>query len=158
MRIISNEEFTEALNNIDNIKIMNKASVSYSKNLKSRLKECKMIALWEALRDYKSDRNMKFSTYLYYKVRRKCYDTYYTKAERNNNLISIEDSFSGSIVDSTFINDILMSLDKKDAKLIEDKFIYKKTLKEIGIEENVSLQAIKQRLDVVLDKLREILS
>lgn len=158
MRTISNEEFDIAYNNTDNIKIMNKASLSYSKNLKSRLKECKMLALWEALRDYKDDRGMKFTTFLFYKVRRVCYDAHYSKAEKVNEFTSIEDSFSGCTTDSTFIQDIMMSLSDKDGKLISDRFIHRKTLREIGKEHNVSPEMTSQRIDAVLSKLKKILS
>ena len=63
---ISDAEFNEALENKDNVRIMNSVCSRYRKSIPyEEIERCKMISLWEALRAFDPNGGKKFTSFLY---------------------------------------------------------------------------------------------
>lgn len=160
MKHITNEEFNTAFQSKLNTKIMKAASKKYRSVLGDEVEVCQLEGLWLALRKWESERGMQFTTYLFDCVKRKCYAEA-TKIRRKNEKEHNLPSFhlpEQSYHDSYLINDMVLSLNERDAKLLSDRFVSNKTLLEIGNENNVSFQAIDQRLGTLTKKMRRILT
>lgn len=68
-----NLKMEKALNNTDIINIMFKASKTFANQLdEDTIHSCKLYALWRSLINFKPDRNIKFTTYLYNSVKFEC--------------------------------------------------------------------------------------
>lgn len=163
MRIVDNNTYKKALYNKSYINIMNAASKSYIKKMGyERVRDAKNIALWESLRDFEPDKGMVFTTFLYQRVKWACAKEWKSfKNEKRQEAATA--SFQAmkdeqlSIVlakTPTNITDLLLSLTESEYKLIYRRYIENKTLKEIGEEEGVTLQAIQQRIDRIRNKMR----
>lgn len=160
MKQVSNEEFLAAFNNEIYRKIINAASKKYKSILGEEVEVCKLDGLWLALRDYENARGMTFTTYLFESVKRKCFAEAKrvrrkNKKERNFSSLNMPEN---TYHDDYLMNDIALSLNERDAKLLSDRFIYNKTLLEIGNEYDVSFQAIDQRLHTLTKKIKRILT
>ena len=70
---ISNSDFERALNDKNNVLIMEKAILPFRSSLThDEMIECKLISLWEAMKSWKREKRGKFTTFLYQKVRWQC--------------------------------------------------------------------------------------
>lgn len=160
MKLITNDEFTMALRDSNNKKVMNSASHRYKSLLGVEVENCKTDGLLRALQKYDNTRGMQFSTFLYENVKRKCYAAAMkVKKRKTNELIYIQHTIKNYTKhDSMLISDLILSLNEKDNKLFSDRFIYSKTLLEISLEYGVTLQAIHQRLNTLKKKIKRILT
>lgn len=67
------DQIENALNNKDIVKIMNKASQRFNKQLcKDTIYTCQLNALWKAILNFKPEKNVKFTTYLFHGVFIEC--------------------------------------------------------------------------------------
>lgn len=161
MNNITELQFNEAVEDKNNIKIMAVAGASYSKILGEELIVVKLSALWKTMKEFDEDRGMKFTTLLYTNVRRQCFESMkkiMKEKKKRKQEVSINNAINFGYQNSTLMNDIIMSLNPKEAKLLNDRFIMNKTLQEIGLEEGVTSQRINQRVDALLDKIKQILT
>lgn len=161
MNEITELQFNEAVEDKNNVKIMAVAGASYSKILGEELIEAKLSALWKTMKEFDESRGMKFTTLLYINVRRKCFESMkkiMRDKKKRRREVSLTNAINFGYQSSTFMNDIVMSLSPKEAKLLNDRFIMNKTLQEIGTEEGVTSQRINQRMDALLDKIKQILT
>lgn len=161
MNEITELQFNEALEDKNNVKIMAAAGASYTKILGEELTVVKLSALWTTLKKYDDTKGMKFTTLLYINVRRQCFESM-TKMvndrKKRRKEISLGSANNFGYQTSTFMSDIMMSLSPKEAKLLNDRFIMNKTLHEIGLEDGVTSQRINQRMDALLNKIKQILT
>ena len=66
---VTDSEFEDALNNINYIKIMNKVSSKYYKSIYTEeLEAQKLLVLWNCLKNFNPDKNLKFTSYLYQRL------------------------------------------------------------------------------------------
>ena len=161
MKQITNEEFELAFKNAANVRIMKSASRKYQKVLGEDVLACQIHGLWTALRKYDATRGMRFTTYLFECVSRKCYaEASKLTNKKKREIIMPPDKLPDTTAyfETTFVSDMLMSLSEKDAKLLTDRYLSGKTLIEIGTEYGVTLQAIQQRLGTLSKKMRRILT
>jgi len=160
MKQISDDDFNKELKSKANIRLMNVAAKSYNRILGRAIESYKAEALWQSLRRFDPSRGMRFSTYLYQMVRRKCYyeaNRIKNVKKRDEKIFSYRPAIN-SQTNNTLIFDILNSLPEKEAKLLSDRFIYNKTLLEISKENDVSIPNIHQRLKVLKKKIKTILT
>ena len=157
-RIVSNEVFNKALSNEDYIKIMNKAARSYRNIIATDgLLECKMIALWQALKNFDKSCNVKFTSFLYNSVDWEC-KRKISKFRKNRLVglnISPEDS---SDFESVEIEDCMSKIHPRLRKVLYQRFFKNMTMEEIGRENDYSRETARRYINDGLDKIKDIIS
>lgn len=99
-----NLKMENALKNSDINNIMFKASRSFAHQLdEDTINSCKLYALWRSIINFKSDRNIKFTTYLYNAVKFECLKHLKKNKKHTNNRRILHDN-----IVSSKPNDILM--------------------------------------------------
>ena len=87
--MITNKEYEEALQNQDNINIMNSVCSRFSQSLDyDDLYRCKLMGLWRALRFWKHDGGRKFTNFLYRSTYWSCLKALKQKSKHGNFSIS----------------------------------------------------------------------
>ncbi len=166
--------FDEAINNREYIKLMNAASKKYRKFINSsELAQIKRIALWKTIQKHQSERS-KFETYLTLHVRWGCqtylkqnfkktlekiFPTQYSDRTR------ISKETTGSFVinvpksenqdNSIFVREILESLPEEESKLISWYYLEKYTLKEISAKNGFTAERNRKKILKGIKKLQE---
>lgn len=127
-KVIPDEEFEEALNNIDNRLIMEKAVSSFHKAIGyDELYRCKLIALWKALQKWQPE-GRKFTSFLYQKVYWECLKVLKQQKKTHYLPIIIDEP---EHISSNFEELIeILPYDMRD--IIIKRFVYKMTLREIS--------------------------
>jgi len=135
-----------ALKNKDIVKIMNKASSRFSKQLDpDTIYTCQLNALWKAFLHFKPEKQTKFTTYLYNGVFIECLKEtkFKNKSQRCGN--KLHDNISSNR-DSFFLVDLLDELKTdEDRDLILDK-MSNMTIQEIADKRNVSRETVRKKI------------
>jgi RNA polymerase sigma factor (sigma-70 family) len=151
----------EALENEEFKKIINAASAKYAKYLDpDELASLQMFVLWKCLTKYKSDTNMKFTTYLYTQI------GYAIK-----NLIKKNKKNPKPYGDSTYVVDdvqrsvaiyksktkrkidqVLAISNEQDRKLLEQRYYHNMTIKEIGEANGYSKETARRKIQQAVKK------
>jgi DNA-directed RNA polymerase specialized sigma24 family protein len=142
--MVTNKEYEEALYNSDNEMIMNKAATPFIHQLDpDEILECKLIALWGALKLWKPQGGKVFTSFLYQKVYWECLKTVIAKKKQR--------SFPSADVDnivspqpSTY--EILDGLADDLQDVLKKKYIYGMTLREIGEEYGCCYEKIRKQI------------
>lgn len=150
-KIISNDEFNSAYNNIDNKLIMKKATKKFIYYLdKEELNSCKMVGMWKCLKTYKQESKMKFTTWLYNLVYWEC-----LLELKRNNKINLENHILNQ---ETAKDDFYLFIkDISNNDLILDRLLYKYTLKELAQKYNTTIGKIRRQLDNSIDEISLLL-
>lgn len=149
--MVSNEEYEAALNNLDNIHIMEKACWQFRFALnQDDIKECKLIALWDSLRCWKPG-GKKFTSFLYQKLRWQCLKAINKKKKQKFDHIVIE-PFSKN--DNAEFIEWMDELSEELQDIFEKRFIYKMTLREIGEEYDCCHETIRKKINQALKTLK----
>jgi RNA polymerase sigma factor (sigma-70 family) len=156
MNKVKNKEFEEALKNEDNIKIINHVCKKYLNRIQSEdLHRCKLIALWDAIRNFDPERNVKFTSFLYncidWECKRQLSD--YKKSRRVSTNLSIDGDSEDSNVYETL--DWIDSLPEKLAVAVKQKFVYGYTVQEIAEKNNYSRETARQYVQKGVEKLKK---
>tara|TARA_R100000808_G_scaffold5713_1_gene17169 strand:+ start:12598 stop:13098 length:501 start_codon:yes stop_codon:yes gene_type:complete len=154
---INNEDFLEALKDINNLKIMNKVCSFYQNILsQDELHRCKLLALWKAMCKFDPSCGKKFTSYLYNSVKWECQKELYcvNKYRRGS-------SYSDSLFEcfdryDTDIIDAIEKLPNKLSKVIKQKFFDSMTMEEIGLKNHYSRETARRNVKRGLEKLKEI--
>ena len=81
-----------------------------------------MIALWSALKQYKSYKGVKFETYAINVIRNKLYDEMKKESRKKrsyDNIISLQKKINDSDMEEIFVEDVIE--DKRDCRIIDLK-------------------------------------
>lgn len=148
-----NTKIKNAMKDPDIVKIMNKASRSFAKDLDAdAITTCHLNALWKCFMNYKPDFNTKFTTYLYKGVLIECIKEtkFQAKMSRHkpihNNVPSVQ---SPRILD-----DIMEHLDTEEEKsILYDKFC-NFTIQEIAEKRGYSRETARKRLQKIYKKIK----
>ena len=155
MNKISNTEFDSALNDDNNKKIINKAKKKYKKLIPpDELKSCTLNALWKSLAKFKTNRNTKFSSFLYSMVVWECKT--WILNQNKHHMIYIDNAFDIIYDGHNQFYEMIECLPPNLAKVIEQRIIYNMTLKEIGKENNYSHESARELINKALAHLRDV--
>lgn len=145
-RIVSNDEFINAKNNPNNTKIIHKVANKYSQKLdRHDIISLKDESLWLALRDFNSQKKCKFTTYLYHMTKW----TFTNFLKKNENKIQFRSmKFDPQIKAEQYP-------EFREIPLVHKYYYEKKTLKEIAIELNISIETVRNRLNQIKKKMFE---
>lgn len=149
-KMVTNEEYTAAYHNEDNIKIIKKAVKKYARSIDPHdLQAIKDKALWKALDKYDTTKG-KFTTWLYSYITYLCRAHIYSrKKSKKIVLISNYDKDNQHPTEyNRRMEELIECLSEEDQKLIKYKFVDKMTLSEIGelydcTDENIRLKLKK---------------
>jgi len=151
---VSNQIYENALNNQDNIMIMHSAGSCFIHALdKDEMYRCKLIALWEALKLWKPDGGSKFTAFLYQRVTWECLKALqYENKHTNVNLDYIDREASPE----TDMSEMLEILPDDLKGVVEKRYIYRMTLREIGDEYGYSYETARKKLKKASDCIKMV--
>lgn len=158
--------FEELVNNAEVQKIGYKAALKFKKQLsKEEIDSCFMLALWKACDkynpEYDSSKIASFFTFFYRGVLFECMKLCKSNSSFNNNLSKIKSSkninkIKNSYKEMGFVDFETQDfgLNQKDSNVLIDRFWNNKTLKELAIENNISPQSMKKRINKILKNIK----
>ena len=151
-----NLKIEEALKNTDIVKIMHKASNSFSEKLdKDEIYTCEVNALWKALKNFDATRNTKFTTYLYRGVVIECLKSLKFNSKHSAKNKSLLHNNIPSKVDSNLIFSIVDELETEEERdLIIDKYM-NLTIQEMAEKREYSRETVRKKLKNIYAKIRE---
>ena len=154
--MVSNKEYEDALKNRDNIMIMHSAGSNFSHTLdEDEIHRCKLIALWEALQAWKPDRGSKFTVFLYQRVQWECLKSInYNNKHRDVQL----DGIDQEILPDTSLDEFLEILPNELRDVIEKRYVYNMTLREIGEEYGYSYENARKKLKKAFKHIKMVYS
>ena len=143
----------------ENTNLIKKATSKFNGSLSEDEKiECGLFGLVECLVKHDDKLGSKFSTSLYMHVNRMCirYISTRNKIERKHRHLDIETVVLKCcrLNQEVLAKDILGTLNKSDRKLLEQRYIFGKTLAELAFELEISKMTVKNRIDNILYGLR----
>jgi len=141
---ITNEEYEKALNNHDNMMIMNSVGSRFLQTLdEDEIHRCKLMALWEALKTWKPERGRKFTAFLYQRVYWECLKSIaYNNKHRTIQIPHIEQCVSPK----TSMYELLDGFPHDLQDMLEKRCVHKMTLREIGDEYGCCYETIRKKL------------
>lgn len=154
MKQINNELFNKEYENIDNIKIINKAKKRFKKNIPhDELERCGLYGLWNALKMYNQEKKMKFTSYLYQTVIFECLDWL------NENKIETRPYKPKSIIyEHIFFDefkDYISILPNELADIVESVIVYGHSLRKISKEKNMKYYEVDKKLQKAYRMLQQ---
>ena len=156
----------EILKNDEDIQnIGYKAANKFKKQLsKEEIDSCFLIALWRACEKYNPNYDpskiASFYTFLYKGVYFECMKLCQVNAAYKKNINKIKNNHSHKIkhgykdISFATIDAQDFGLNQSESQILIKRFWERKTLKELSIENNISLQAIKKRIKKILKKIQ----
>ena len=146
--------FENSLNNIDNVKVMNKVCARYSGVLSADdLYSLKLTTLWRCLSRYDPSKNTKFTTFLYQQLDYAIKNTM-KKKKREFSCRNIEQFSSLEIIDD--IDHLLDGLSDEYTILIKQKYVYGMTMEEMGRQNGYSRETARRRFKKALKSFEKI--
>lgn len=148
---ISNEEYEQAYNLIDNKKIMNSAAKSFRGQLsRDEIESCCNYALLKCLEKYDKSYNQKFTSSLYRFVKWCCLQ----ELNKTKRRIKTTEINSNITINNNFninrdVQNILFMLSQEDREILTARFIEQKTFLEIGNQYGYT----KQRARIIINRL-----
>ena len=141
---ISNEVYEQALSNRDNLMIMHSAGSRFMSALDAdEIHTCKLMALWKALQKWKADHGSKFTGFLYQQVKWECLKN--INQNKKNKDVQV-DHVDREVLPETPICEILDCIPKNLRDIVEKRYVYGMTLREIGEQHGYCYETIRRRL------------
>ena len=155
MDLISRAQFSKIpvfVDNIDNIKVMNKVCTKYFAALSADdLYSLKLTTLWKCLNKYDPSKKTKFTTFLYQQLDYAIRNTLKKKI-REFNCRQLEKSIDA--VDN--IDHVLDGLSDEYTVLIKQKYVYGMTMEEMGRQNGYSRETARRRFKKALKSFEKI--
>jgi DNA-directed RNA polymerase specialized sigma24 family protein len=149
-KVVTNEEFEIALNDINNILIMNSVCSSFRKFIDDdELYSCKLMALWQSMIHWKEG-GRKFTSFLFQRLKWECVKIMNQK--KRNRCYNIEIEKVASV--PGYFGETIEVLPNDLQDIIVKRFVYKKTLREIGKEHNMCPETVRRRVFHALKMLK----
>lgn len=151
--MITSNQINEALENLDNKKIIKKVANKYKDRLsRDELDSCAINAVWLTLQNHKAEFGTKFTSSLYRHMTWECMNA--IKANRHQYMLTDIPEGISETPDNSFTKEMLHRLTKKQRELIEERFFLGMTYKEIASKHSWSKAGAKNAVDRILDELR----
>ena len=154
---VGNDEFDEALKDLNNVKIINKVCSKYARTIpRDELERCKLIALWEAMKAYDPEKGQKFTSFLYNRIDWECkkqlYDINKRKRQRKYN----PDLHYIDVKNEVDIRDVIQKLHPRYRTVVYQRFFERLTMDEIAKRNNYSRETARRYILHALEKLKDI--
>ena len=147
----------EALRNKDIVKIMNKSAHRFSNQIdRDEIYSCQLKALWKAMINFKPEKGIKFTTYLYNGVFIEClkevefHDKHkrFTKSMLHTN-VETKSDWTTEMVD---IFDELQNDEERE--LIMDKYS-NMSIKEIATKHNINRETVRKKIKNIMARIKK---
>lgn len=140
---VDNKTYEEALNNRDNQMIMHSAGARFIRSLdEDEIHRCKLMALWKALQKWRRDRGNKFTNFLYQQVRWEC-----LKSVKQQSKFDIQVEWvDQEVLPDTPLQEIFDCLPLELRNIVEKRYVYNMTLREIGDECGCCYETVRKKL------------
>lgn len=151
-----NKKIEQMLKDDNIVKIMNKASKNFTKQLDSdEIYTSQINALWKAIINFKEDKNTKFTTYLYRGVLIDCIKQAKFKSKLSSKANKCLHSNITNNSNDTCIIDIIDEVDNEyELDLILDK--YKNlTIVEMAKKRNISRETVRLQIKKTFENIRK---
>lgn len=150
-----NTKIEKALKDKNIIKIMNKASKSFSQQLDpDTIYTCQINALWKAFKNFKPEKNTKFTTYLYNGVFIECIKEVKFNSKSNFAKGKLHENIA-SRDNENLIIEILDELKNDEEKsLIIDK-MSNMTINEMADKRNSNRETVRKNLNKLIKRIRK---
>lgn len=150
--MLNNEEFTKILNNQNNIKIAKSVAKLFTILDKDDVDSEIMVCLWKTASNFDPNRNVKFTTYfreiLFWKLMQ------LTRKKLKEKKMFINKTLECGKVNDTTFYDVLSDIPKKYSKVLVQKYLEKKSLKEIGQENGYSYEYARVQIKQAIEYIR----
>ena len=160
MNKISNEQFENALNDIDNIRIMEAALNRYRSLDEDELISCKLMGLWYSLRRFEEGRS-RFSSYLFGNIVYQCKTCIKKKCVDRNRRVEIYTNLYRNLYrglsnkKNDTLEDIVFDIPKHYAELIKQRYLMRMTYKEIGEANGYSRETARKNIKNVKNFIKK---
>tara|TARA_R110002051_G_scaffold319489_1_gene403624 strand:- start:136 stop:654 length:519 start_codon:yes stop_codon:yes gene_type:complete len=164
---VTDKDFKEALENLDNIRIINSVCSRYTNIIPTdELHRCKLISLWEALKAFDPEGGKKFTSFLYTRVDWECKKEVSNIIKHNSRHAQVNDEILpvlGKIESDTKssgevdIKDTINTLPDHFQKVLYQRFFERLTMEEIANNNNYSRETARRHIINALKKLEECL-
>jgi len=162
MAKITNEEFKEALSDLNNVRIMNKVCSRYRQTIPyDEIERCKLIALWQALEAFDPERGRKFTSFLYNRIDWECKKQIYQINRINKKHIFREEVIKEDPhrpYETIEIKDLLNNIESKYQCVVYQRFFRKMTMQEIADKNGYSRETARRYIKRGLDEIKKCLS
>ena len=167
LNTVTDEDFKEALENLDNTRIINAACSKYTNIVPTdELHRCKLISLWEALKAFDPEGGKKFTSFLYTRVDWECKKQVSDIIKHKNRYTQVNDEILpmlGKIENGTKLpnevdmKDTIKMLPAHFQKVLYQRFFERLTMEEIAKSNNYSRETARRHIINALKKLEECL-
>lgn len=149
-----NLKIEESMKDKDIINIMHKASARFSSQLDSdTIYTCQLNALWKAHKNFRSDKNTKFTTYLYKGVFIECLKAVKFEEKHNAYQRKLHDNIAQKL-HNNIMDEILDELpSQEDRELIIDKY-HNLTIQEMAAKRHYSRETVRKKLKKIYQHLQ----
>lgn len=147
-----NNKIEQALQDINILKIMNKASKRFKNQLdKDTIKTCQLNALWKTFVNHDPNKGAKFTTYLYNGVFIECMKEikFYNKSLKNTG--KLHDNIKEN-KNQYLMTDILDELNDEERQLFVDK-LSNMTIAEMASKYGKNRESTRRKMHKVLKKI-----
>lgn len=163
MQSANNDMFQEAIHNEYYKKILYKVCNENLRDVctKDEIQSIAMSTLWSCLQKYKTNQNVKFSSYLYRSIQNNSRRLYKKKIKttKERQLFINQPELVFDPKSKEEARDILISVQEKSEELYNiliQKFFYGMTNKEIGQANGYGKEAARKKLKKAIELCREI--
>ena len=137
-----NKNIDEAVKNIDYKRIMDKVCSKYSRYVdEDDLSSIRLHTLWQCLNKFDPERKVKFTTYLYQQLTFAIKNHLKKQRREYTNI-----PFSVGQRQDVDIDIAFLDMPREMAKLIEQKYVSRMTMNEIGEANGYSRETARRRL------------
>lgn len=150
--IISNHEYEKALSDINNKLIMEKACSRFRQSIdEDGLLECRLVALWESMKNWQPTRGKRFTSFLYQKTVWECLKVINKKKkEKINHIITdVPDR------QKTNVDEIIEVLPENLGDILVKRYIHGMTLREISLDYQCCHETIRRKIFRAIKILRK---
>jgi DNA-directed RNA polymerase specialized sigma24 family protein len=145
--MVSNFVYEKALSDKNNVFIMHKAASKFLNRLnKDEMLECKLIGLWNALKYWKCEKTVKFTTFLYKQVQWECLRLI---NDKNNNKMFTVEGVDRETYGNTSVEEVLECLPKNLRELTKKRYVENMTLSELSRYYNCCHETIRKRIQKI---------
>ena len=150
------QKIENALKDSNVTKIMHKASNRFRNQLdEDMINTCQLNALWKALINFKPEKKVKFTTYLYNGVFIECLKEVKFHQKHNRFTHKILHDNIPSSNNSTVLFDILdEARNSEEEELILDKY-YNMTINEMANKRSSNRETVRKKLKNILNRIRK---
>jgi DNA-directed RNA polymerase specialized sigma24 family protein len=154
--MITDFEYEEALNDPDNIAVMNSACVCYQRLGQDTLENCRLHGLYRCLETHDDTLGSKFTSSLFQHVIWQCQQAVNEQQRMITGFeLTIDPQVRDNSMASVMVDDCLSVLSDRDAEMVRDRYLYSMTLGELAEKYDCSRMGAKFIVEKSLETMRE---